>query len=422
MFRDVMPQPASPRPNTRFSGWRIVVLSAIALGMTGPGQTTGVSVFIDPIIGSLDLTRTQVSGAYMVGTFGGALAMARVGRLIDDRGVRFAMAVVGALFAIVLVGMSGVVGLVTLTLGFVGIRMLGQGGLTLVATTAVAPWFNRRRGLALGVTTALGSGMIALVPIGGAALIGITGWRLAWVVFAALVAVIVLSIAFWGLIDRPSDVRQQPDGDPDPDPDAPAVALPVSFTKSEAIRTPMFWAVGAAVATTGMISTGLGFHQIDLLGEQGLTATEAAANFLPQTFAALTSTIAVGALIDMLAPRWVLLGSMVFMAAAMVGVSYVEPGWSAIAYGLAVGTAGSAVRALEGAAFPRLFGLASIGSIRGVVTAISVASSAFGPVALSVGREMTGSYTQVLLALLVLPIGVAIMGFIAPVPQPSAHT
>ena len=420
MFSGLMSEPTPPRATTRFSGWRIVVVAAIALGMTGPGQTVGVSVFIDPMIDALGLSRTQVSSAYLLGTLGGALAMQRVGRLIDTRGTRFAMMVVGILFVIVLTAMAGVVGLVTLTIGFVGIRMFGQGGLTLVATTAVAPWFDRRRGLALGVTTAIGSGLIALVPIGTAVLIRATGWRLAWVVLAALVAVTVLPIALRGLIDRPADVGQQPDGDPDPDPDAPPSPRATSFTKSQAVRTPMFWAIAAAVAATGMIGTGLGFHQIDLLGEQGLTPAQAAANFLPQTFAALTTTVGVGMLIDVVAPRWVLLGSMVCMATAMLAVPFVEPGWSAVAYGLAVGTAGSAARALEGASFPRLFGLASLGSIRGVVAGISVASSAFGPLALSIGRDLTGSYVQVLLVLLVIPLGVAIMGLVAPMPTAPA--
>ena len=32
----------------RFVGWRIAVLATITAAMTGPGQTIGVSVFIDP--------------------------------------------------------------------------------------------------------------------------------------------------------------------------------------------------------------------------------------------------------------------------------------------------------------------------------------------------------------------------------------
>jgi MFS family permease len=401
------------------------VLAAVALGMTGPGQTVGVSVFVDPMMAALDLTRSQVSTAYLVGTLVGAAAMPRLGRVIDDHGARVAMAVVAGLFGAVLTAMAGVVGIVSLTLGFVGIRMLGQGGLTLVSTTAVAPWFARRRGLAIGVTTAVGSALLSLVPIAAAAAIGWVGWRGAWLLLAAVVWLVVLPIALRGLIDRPTDVGQRVDGEPLAPPDARDEAAvagghlagEVAFTRRQALRTPMFWAVASAVSATGMIGTGLAFHQIDLLGEQGLTAVQAAANFLPQTGAALLATLGIGAMVDRLAPRWVLLLAMVLLASAMVAVPFLRPGWTAIGYGVMIGAAGGSVRAMEAASFPKLFGIRHLGSIRGVVTSISVAATAFGPVALSLGRDLTGSYVQVLLVLLVIPLAVSVLGVLAPDPR-----
>jgi MFS family permease len=426
VFASLLPTPRPPRATTRFSGWRIVAFAAVAFGMTGPGQTAGVSVFVDPMMAALELSRSQVSTAYLVGTLAGAVAMPRLGRAIDDHGARIAMAVVGGLFGVVLAAMAGVVGLVTLVLGFTGIRMLGQGGLSLVATTAVAPWFARRRGIAIGVTTAVGSALLSLIPLGSAAVITRVGWRGAWLVLAVAVWVIVLPIALRGLIDRPADVGQQVDGDPAPGPESTSAGHGASrapaYTRRAALRTPMFWAVAGAVAATGMIGTGLAFHQIDLLGEQGLTPVEAAANFLPQTVAALTTTLGVGAMVDRVASRWVLLMSMLLLAGAMVAVPFLSPGWTAIGYGMVVGAAGSSARALEAASFPKLFGLRHLGSIRGVVTAISVASTAFGPVALSLGRDLTGSYVQVLLVLLVIPVAVALLGLLAPDPRRSART
>jgi MFS family permease len=420
----VLLAPSSPRPGTRFSGWRIVTLAALAFGMSGPGQTAGVSVFVDPMMAALELSRSQVATAYLVGTLGGALAMPRVGRLIDERGARLAMAIVGGMFGIVLAAMAGVTGLVTLVVGFTGIRMFGQGGLSLIATTAVAPWFDRRRGFAIGVTSAVGSALLSLVPLVAAFAIDRTSWRVAWLLLAALVWVIVLPIASRGLIDRPSDVGQQVDGAPAPadaDRETAAPSGP-AYSRAEAIRTPMFWAVAGAVATTGMIGTGLAFHQIDLLGEQGLTPVEAAANFLPQTFAALTATLLVGSMVDRFAARWVLLTSMLLLASAMVAVPFVSPGLTAALYGMTIGAAGSSVRALEAASFPKLFGLTHLGAIRGVVTSVSVASTAFGPLALSLGRDLTGSYVQVLLGLLVIPLGIALFGFVAPTPEaPRRH-
>lgn len=420
--------PAPPRARTTFSGWRVVALCAVVLGLSGPGQTAGVSVFIDPLIEGLGLSRGTVSTAYLVGTLAGALAMPRIGRLLDQRGARWTLTVVAGAFGVVLAAMAGVMGVVTLLLGFAGIRMLGQGGVSLIATTAVAPWFDRRRGTAIGVTAAVGSALMSLVPVLSAFLIVRLGWRATWVVLGALVWLVLLPVARRGLIDHPADVDQHVDG---LDPAARAAAeaadtrtrpATVDRTRDEAIRTPMFWAITGAVTATGMIGTGLAFHQIDLLGEQGLTPVQAAANFLPQTGAALVVTLLVGAMVDRFAPRWVLLASMVLLGAAMLGVGLVSPGLTAALYGMAVGAAGAAARALEGAAFPQLFGTRALGEIRGVVHGLSVASTALGPLALSLGRDLTGSYLPVLRWLLVVPLGVTLLGLVAPDPRRPAST
>ena len=51
-----------------FFGWRIVGLASITGAMTGPGQTIGVSVFIDHFIGDLGVSRSEVSTTYLIGT------------------------------------------------------------------------------------------------------------------------------------------------------------------------------------------------------------------------------------------------------------------------------------------------------------------------------------------------------------------
>ncbi|MDE0290785.1 MAG: MFS transporter, partial [bacterium] len=78
--------------------------------MTGPGQTIGVSVSIDPLIAELGLSRSQVSAAYLVGTLAGAMLLLPVGGWIDRAGARHAMKWIGVAFGIGLALMAGVQG------------------------------------------------------------------------------------------------------------------------------------------------------------------------------------------------------------------------------------------------------------------------------------------------------------------------
>ncbi|MEW2636280.1 MFS transporter [Streptomyces sp. NPDC048389] len=382
------------------------------MAMTAPGQTTGVSVFVDPMIDELGVSRTQISTSYLIGTLLGAGAMPFVGKAIDRYGPRTVIAAVGAVFGAVLIGLSYVTGIVGLTAGFVGIRMAGQGALSLVATTAVAYWFDRRRGLALGITSAVGTAGISLAPMLVERLVAGIGWRQAWAIEGVAVWLIVVPLALFGIRNRPADVGQHVDGEAPAD----AGAAPAELTGlplRHALRTGVFWAVASCLAASSMLTTGLNFHQIALLGERGLTPVQAAANFLPQTAAALLATLAAGALLDRASPKVVLVGAMAILACAVLGARLVEPGWTAVAYGLLLGSSNGLLRAVESAAFPYYFGTAHLGAIRGCAHTITIAASAFGPLAIALGHEVTGRYGAALLALAVLPAAAALTVIVA---------
>lgn len=389
------------------------------MALSAPGQTHGVSLFIDPLIADLDVSRTTISTAYLTGTLVGACAMPAIGKAVDRYGPRWVMAAVGAVFGAILIALSFVTGVVGLTAGFVGIRMAGQGALTLVATTTVAYWFDRRRGLALGITSAVGTAGISLAPLFVERLIAGVGWRQAWAIEGLVVWALVIPIAVLGIRNRPADVGQHVDGDV-PEDGAPADAPLTGWPLKKALRTGMFWAVAACLATSSMITTGLNFHQVALLGDRGLTATEAAANFVPQTAAALIATLATGAVIDRMSPKAVLIASMAVLAAATVTARLVAPGWSALGYGALLGAANGLLRAVEAATYPRYFGTAHLGAIRGSAHTITVGASAFGPVAVSLGHDLTGSYPVTLLTLAAIPLAAVLAVAVARTPDRTA--
>lgn len=388
-----------------FYGWRIVGLTALLTALTAPGQTVGVSVFVDPMIQALELSRSQMSLAYLVGTLAGAISLPAIGTRIDRHGVRRTTIAIGLGFGAALVAMSGVAGFVTLLLGFLGIRMLGQGALSLTASTSVALWFDRRRGTAVGLSSAGGQALMSLAPLALAAVVSLVGWRSAWVVAAAAVWITVLPLG-WLLRDAPAALGQRPDGVA-----ARTVAHRpprVSWTRAEAARSPMFWLIAAAVTASGMIGTGLAFHQISLLGERGLSVTEAAANFVPQTLTGLGATVLTGVLVDRIRPRFIVGGAMACLAAAMVLAQTATPGLSAVAFGVAVGASGGSIRAFETAVMPRFYGVGSIGAIRGLLFALNVGATAFGPLALAVGYDVAGSYAPILSLLVPIPLLIAV--------------
>lgn len=409
---------ATTQPTTTmrqpFHGWRIVVYASVGVVMTAPGQTPGISPFIDPVMADLGLSRSAVSSAYLVGTMAGAVAMPTVGRLIDRFGPRRVMAAIGAGFGAILIGLSVVTEIVGLTAGFVGVRLFGQGALGLTSVTVAAYWFERRRGTALGIVSAVGAAGITLSPILIERLIAHLDWRTVWLLEGLAVWAIVIPLAVFGIRNRPRDVGQHVDGNPDP----AAGRRHPSASRAVALRTPYFWVLTAGTATVGMLVTAVVFHQMSLLGERGLSTAQAAANFLPHTAAALGATLLTGFVMDRVRhPRLLIVAAMGLLASALAGATVLTPGWSAISYGAAMGAAMGAMKAVEAALTPRLFGTGHLGAIRGILTAIGVGATAVGPLLFAVGYDTTGSYTGVLLASVTLPVAVSVAAVVVPLPR-----
>lgn len=412
-MRTTLRSPPQPR---YFVGWRVVLLATITAAMTGPGQTIGVSVFVDHLIADLSLTRAEVSLTYLIGTLLGALALPSVGRWVDRIGARRSLTLIGAAFGAGLVAMSGVRGFITLAIGFTLIRWLGQGSLSLASTVAVTHWFEVRRGTVFGVMMTAVSALMSLAPVLLNLAIEAYSWRVAWLLAAAAVWLIVVPIGAFGIVDRPADVGQFPDGRQHDDSAHQTKTETRSHSRRQAVGEARFWLLSTTVATTALVVTALNFHQIAILGEAGLSSTEAAAMFLPQILGAVAAGLVSGALADRVPARYLLAASMALLLAATLLIHIVEPGITVLVYAIVLGAAAGSQRPLAATVLPRWFGLANIGAIQGVSTFVGVGASALGPVALAILEGMTAGYGTATLAFAALAsiVGLAALAVTEP--------
>lgn len=401
--------PPAPPPSARW--WiGMVAAGSVLTAMTFPGQTAGLSPFTDPLISELDIDRTSISLSYLIATLIGATAMPLVGRLMDNYGQKRTILWIGAVLSLVLIGASFIVEIIGLTASYVGLRMVGQGALTLAATTVVARAVTHRPGLALGIVGAVGSAGISLAPVGIEYLITLTDIQTVWRIEAALVLLIVLPVTLALPHDAPARTatgslivtKREP-----------------GYRVGEAMRTGMFWVITVAGFAIGMLATGLAFHLISILGAQGMTPSEAAANFIPQTIAALIATLGLGAIVDRIDPRLGVVSSMLFLSASLVYLPFVNSWLSGIGFGILLGAAMGSLRGVEAAAFVRFFGRGHIGAIRGISTAFSLASTSLGPLYFALGLEWTGSYIAPSAIGAVLPAVVAIFALFVRPPAPT---
>lgn len=403
------------RRSTAFYGWHMVVVCTIARAFTAPGQTIGVSAFTDDLIESLDTSRPKVSLTYLLGTLTGAAVLPFIGRWVDRAGIKHTLTIISIAFALAVMATATVQNLVMLTIAFAGLRMLGQGALSLIGTQGVVMWFERRRGFALAVSNAGTVGILYLAPLVFALLIGVFGWRWTWVVLGFGLLAVLLPIARFAIVDRPEDIGQVPDGK--------TINQPIeqirgrSFTVSEALRTPAFYTLSGVTFMGGAISTALVFHNTSLLGEQGLSSTQAAAVFIPQLIGSVVCSFGIGALTDKLPARPLLLfaGSMLGLGAFLSTIA--SPGPMAALYGVTLGCASGSIGALSGALYPKWFGVEHIGSIKGIASTAGVIASAIGPLILALGNDAADSYEPVVIGCAIATVIMAVVASIVPTPD-----
>jgi len=385
-----------------YYGWVVLAVGTLGLVMTTPGQTLGVSVFLDPILADLGADRTTVSLLYTLGTLAGAAALPFVGRGLDRYGPRVMVSVVAAALALACLWMASVGGLASLAIGFVLIRGLGQGALSLVSTHAIVLWFVRRRGLAIGLAGLGMAAATAFFPLLIEALVRAWGWRWAYAALGGLVAVTILPLGVVFFRRAPERYGLRPDGRGEP-PEQQRESRPEPrFEAHEARRTLAFWYLGISVATISALSTGLVFHHFDLMAVRGMDRVAAAGVFVPMAFVSAGANLGAGVLLDRVAPRFVVSAMLAAMAVSLVAATQVS-GASLWLYGALLGLTQGSMAAVNGTAYASYFGRRAIGGIKGLAQTLSVGGAAVGPLLFAWGQAATGSYTGVVVAAAVWP-------------------
>lgn len=388
----------------------IVVSGAVLVALSGPGQTAGFSVFVDPLIDALDVSREGLTIAYLIGTLAASTTGTWLGRVADRRPMSHVVRAVAGALGLAVVFAAASVNIVMLTVAVYGLRSFGQTGMTLSASVFVARSVDRRRGAALGLLTAIGGSAIALTPLLASRLISVAGWRWAWVTLAIVVVVVGnVAAVVVGRLDRavsPMAVESAVDHR----------ERSVADGTPWAIRRNGFVLVATAFTCNGVVATALAFHQIAILGERGLDSAAAAANFLPQSLAAALVALAVGRAVDRLTGRWVLVSSMTLLTIATLSVTRVDGGLAAISFGMLLGSATAATASSEGALLARWLGVDRLGTLRGRMMTVVVIGTALAPLGFELLATATGSFTAAARLLAILPAGVAVMASLIPLP------
>lgn len=372
---------AAPR-----TSWLVLVAATIGLFMTTPGQTVGVSAFVDRIAWDLALTREQILLLYSLGTLIGILPAPFIGRLADRRGPRtllplIAVALGGACFAI-----AWAQGAWSLAVGFILLRGVAIGGLSLVSLHMVMLWFDRWRGRATSIAMmGLAAGGL-VVPRLAEQLSAFYGWRISYMILGAGVAVVMTPVALAFSRNRPQSYGLLPD--PGLQGQEPVRESRPSLTLSDARRTLALWYLLSIAILANAVGTALLLDHVRVMVSASIPRDGAVALLGGVALVQAGAMLLGGALVDRIgAIRTGIVGLSILLFTVVLLAAKPSLG-AGFAYTAAFGSMLGIMHVVPGAGFAEQFGTRHIGAIRGVSSSIGVFGAAAGPVPMAISANV----------------------------------
>jgi MFS family permease len=400
-----------------FYGW--VMLPAVMLVSicTSPGQTFGVSVFNPYIQESLGLSSSELSGAYMLGTMLASLPLFWVGALMDRHGPRRVLIGVVILFGLTCMGMRYVSGWASLFAIFFFLRFLGQGSMSMLARNALAMWFERRLGFASGLSNIGMAAAVGGVPALGFMLIDAYGWRGAYEVFGLGIWILLLPLVAFVFRDRPEDMGQELDGGATNMRREESEQIGRDLRMDQVLRTRSYWIAVACMSSWSMSGTGAQFHIVSIFAERALGAGPVAVMFSLYAAVIAGARLVGGILADRIALNGLMAVSMIFQGLGLAALNAVPAPQLPYVYAVIFALGSGLLMSVSETIWPRYYGRAHLGKIRGSVSTIGVAASGVGPFILGVGHDVFGSFAPALWACAALCVPLAVLGLWATEPR-----
>jgi MFS family permease len=377
-----------------YYGWPIVMVAILTQGVTGVGQTYGISVFNPSLLETLGISLSVLTGTYMVGTLAASLPQPYIGSLMDRFGIQRTTIVIGMLLGGACLFFSRVNSTLTLLVGFFLLRLLGQGALSLLAGNMPAMWFREKLGTVIGIVSSGFSISMAVVPPFFLFLINRLGWRSAYGLLGLLVWLILLPLLFLVFKNKPEDVGQEMDGATSPEQKErrDQVNRGRSFSLREARKTSSYWIVVVNSALWAMIVTAVFFNLLSIFDDQGVTPVVAAATYTTYAVTSLITQLALGPYANKGPLQILLMASMATLAGSVAILSSATTPLLAQGYAVVIGISTGLISLVGGTFLPRYFGREHLGKLRGTVLTAQVAGSSLGPFITGLIYDLTGSF------------------------------
>ncbi len=382
-----------------FYGWWVVFASGGIIFLTGGTFFYGFGTLITPMTKEFGWSRAAIAGAFSLRTELGGVGAPVAGYLVDRMGPR-RLVLVGVFLVgtgFILLSRIEAVWHLYAVAAFIAIGMSATAGP--VAMTAVAHWFQRKRGRALALMT-VGGGSSGVMVLVLASLIAAFDWRTALLIMGLIQWAVCIPLALI-VRNRPQDLGLLPDGElalPTEEEvaagqrqaptvgaggpgDGVAARQDEGLTIGQALRTRSFWLMAIAMSLIGFGSLAIIAHQVAFLEESvGLSSLTASAAQMAVPIVSLVGRLGFGWLADYVDKRKVLAAAYLFIAVGILLAATVQSAWQVPLYLIIFAPGWGGSISVRPAFQAEYFGLRAFGGIQGLMFFVASVGAFAGPI------------------------------------------
>ena len=386
-------QPMPERSPGIFYGWYVIGASIFVMMFT-IGLMVAFGVFLKPVAEDLQWTRTSAAAAPTFSFLAFGLCSFLAGALADRFGTRLII-LGGALLSGLGLFLSAFIQQpIHLYLTFGLMVGFGIGAFYVPLSSLATHWFEKRRGIAVGlVSTGSGVGIMLMSPL-ARILISEFGWRSAFMIMAGFTWLIVLS-ACLVIRNQPSDLGLRPYGQ-SPEGGAHPVAPPTGAAHAPAprrvMKQPMFWAIGGTHFFCCLCHSGVLFHLVAMATDVGISKMVAASLVLVTGFTSIFSRISTGAMTDRYGIRQTIFIGLILQTLVVVMFRFVSSVWGFYSVSVFFGLAFGGIMPLYVLMSRDFFGNRVVGTVYGFVFMLSSFGMSLGPILGGMIYDHFGNY------------------------------
>lgn len=348
----------------------IILAAAFVMQLAFAGSHFTFGVFLKPMAEDMQWSRGGTAFAYTLMWWASAPATVLLGYLSDRIGARRVLVFGGVVFGLGIFLSSRVQNLWEFYLYFGVLGGIGRAAARAPLLSAVFQFFNKRKGLAVGITLS-GSGIGTLIfPPLMRYIMSVADWRAAFLVLGLLSWIIVLPAALIIRKPRPGEAEAANEG-----PDLKGRATDangilgepgIEWTVGEVLKNRVFWIfllTGLACCISHSFPMA---HIVAYASDQGISELTAAGVLGISGIAAAAGRLIWGTTSDRIGGRKTVLYCIAIQTAMMFLVAFARDVWAFYLFAVVFGMAYGGVLPLYAVVTRELFGMRRFGTVYGM--------------------------------------------------------